>query len=330
MADKGWKGVVAASVGVVLAISLLIAAFAWPAANIRPRDVPIGVAGPTAAVEQVRERLETSQPGAFEITGYADEQAVREAIENRDIYGAIVAGGPPTVLSAPAGSPLVAQVLDGVAAAISGTKPAISTQVVALPAEDPRGAGFSAGALPMVLGALVTGIAVALLIGSIGLRLVALGTASIGAGLAAAALLGPWLGILPGGYVETAAVIALGFAAGGAVLIGFESVFGQPGIGVGALLLMVVGNPISGATSAPEMLPTGWGALGQWLPPGALTTLLRSISYFDGAGGARPTAILLGWTVIGITLAAIGARRRAAARPTETPPPALVESHPSR
>ena len=53
---------------------------------------------------------------------------------------------------------------------------------------------------------------------------------------------------------------------------------------LGALIALLLGNPLSGLTSAPELLPSGWGAFGQWLPQGANATLLRSTAFFDGAG----------------------------------------------
>ena len=62
-------------------------------------------------------------------------------------------------------------------------------------------------------------------------------------------------------------------------------------------------------TSAPEMLPTGWATLGQLLPPGATGTLLRSVAFFDGAGGTRALWILVGWVVLGLALAVLGSRR---------------------
>lgn len=309
MTKHSLRHIIGATVVAALLVSVFVAAFAWPAANLRPRDVPIGVAGPEPFVAEVEQRLATAQPDGFDITAYDDAGAAREAIRNREIYGAVVAGQPPTVLTAPAGSAVVAQALEGVAAGIHQVAPVPTEQVVPLPTGDPRGIGFSAGALPMVLGALLTGIVSFLLFSTVGARLLALTTASVAAAFAAAALLGPWLGILPGGYLETTAVVALGFFAGGAMVVGSASLIGPPGIGVAAVLLMVLGNPLSGAPSAPEMLPTGWGALGQWLPPGALTSLLRSVSYFEGAGGARPAGILVAWAVLGVTLAALGARR---------------------
>jgi hypothetical protein len=48
--------------------------------------------------------------------------------------------------------------------------------------------------------------------------------------------------------------------------------------------MVLVGNPLSGISSAPERLPEPAGALGPLLPPGAGGSLLRSTAFFDGAG----------------------------------------------
>lgn len=77
----------------------------------------------------------------------------------------------------------------------------------------------------------------------------------------------------------------------------------------GVVIVMLVGNPFSGATSAAELLPAGWGAMGQLLPPGASVSLLRSTSYFDGAGTGMPLVVLSLWLVVGIVLAVVASRR---------------------
>jgi hypothetical protein len=96
-------------VPVVVAIAL--ATFAWPASNLEPRDLPFGIAGPAQAVAPFQERLERSE-GAFDLHRYDDEESARQAIEDRDIYGAIVAApGGPILLTASAASPTVAGLL---------------------------------------------------------------------------------------------------------------------------------------------------------------------------------------------------------------------------
>ncbi len=87
------------------------------------------------------------------------------------------------------------------------------------------------------------------------------------------------------------------------------------GLAVGALLALLLGNPLSGLSSAPEMLPSGWGTVGQWLPQGATATLLRSAAFFGGAGATTAIAVLSCWTVAGIALVALAAvRQRSSAR----------------
>ena len=69
----------------VLLVSIL-ALFAWPAAKTGPRDLPVGVAGPAAMEQQL-----ASQNGRFDVHHYASASAAREAIEDREVYGAFVA-----------------------------------------------------------------------------------------------------------------------------------------------------------------------------------------------------------------------------------------------
>lgn len=92
-------------------------------------------------------------------------------------------------------------------------------------------------------------------------------------------------------------------------MLGLGSLFGRAGVTVGALLALLLGNSLSGLTSAPELLPSGWGALGQWLPQGANATLLRSTAFFDGAGATMAIVVLTCWALAGTTLIVIAGLR---------------------
>jgi hypothetical protein len=75
---------------VPLAVAVVLALFAWPSAKQEPRDLPVAVAGPPAAVQAMEKQL-TARDGAFDVQRYPDEAAARDAIEDRDVYGAFVA-----------------------------------------------------------------------------------------------------------------------------------------------------------------------------------------------------------------------------------------------
>jgi len=291
-------------------LTVLLIAFAWPAARSEPREVPLAVAGPESAVAQVAKGLEQAMPGGFELTAVPDRAAAVQKIEDRDVYGAIVLDPrQPEVLTASAGSPAVAQILTQLSARLSPEAPAKVTDVVPLPADDPRGAGLAAGALPLVLGGIIAAALLTQLVRSGAKRMAGAVTFAITGGLALAAVLQFWLGSFEGNYLANAGVIALSIAAVSLTLLGLEWLLGRAGLALGAAVMMLLGNPLSGLTSAPEMLPSGWGALGQLLPPGAAGTALRSVSFFDGAGAAGPFVVLTCWLVAGLTLCGLGALR---------------------
>jgi hypothetical protein len=102
-------------------------------------------------------------------------------------------------------------------------------------------------------------------------------------------------------------LLALAMAA---AVAGLGTLLGAGGIVLAVLVVFLLGNPLSGLTSAPELLPQPWGAVGQLLPPGAGGTLLRSVAFFDGAGAATPAWVLGAWAAGGLLLAAATAGSR--------------------
>ncbi|MGQ4382490.1 ABC transporter permease [Streptomyces sp. SAS_270] len=317
-------------IAVIVLIPVLAAlalwSFAWPAARTAPRDLPLGVAGPAVATAQLEKQL-TAREGAFEIHRYADEAAARSAIEGRTVYGAVVATAHgPKLLTASAASPLVAQLLQQ---AVAGQAPAgtevTTVDVVAASADDPRGAALTASVLPLALAGVAAG-AVVTLLGLRGVRAVAalVGAAAL-IGTVAAALAGSWLGVLTGNWWAEAAVLGLSTLAVSAAVAGLAALIGNSGIGLGAMLITLFGNSFSGAASAPQMLPEPVGTIGQWLPPGAGTTLLRSVSFFDGAAATGPALTLAWWAALGLGAVLLGSALKA----RRTSPEPAVEHRPS-
>jgi hypothetical protein len=315
---------VAATVGLLtVIISVLLTAFAWPAVRSTVHDVPIAVAGPAPAVQQVTAALEQRLPGAFEVTAVDGTAAAEQLIRDREAYGAIdLTSGKPQVITASAASAPVAQTLQALAAGLAqGETPAVAARdLVPLPSDDPRGAGL---ALPLVIGGIMAAALLTARLRGTGRRVTGALAFAITGGLAMAAILQYWLGSLGGDYLANAGGIALSIGATALTLLGLESLLGTAGLGIGAAVMMLVGNPLSGVASAPQMLP-GWsGALGQLLPPGAGGSLLRSTAFFDGAGATHAVVVLLSWLAFGAQLcvaSALRARRRPAEVAAEPAP----------
>ncbi len=312
---RGERALIAiVAVPVVLAIAILT--FAWPSANLAPRDLPIGVAGPAELTQPIEERL-SEHEGAFDVHHYPDREAAGRAIEDRDVYGAVVATpGGPLVLTASGASPVVAGLLEQAVAPPQASGGARAVDVVPADPDDPRGAAFGSLVLPLVLASVIAGVMVSVLGRPGWVQVVAIGGAALAGGLVATALVQSWLGVLEGDWIANAGVLALTVAAVATLLAGLNALAGHIGLAFGAVAMILIGNPWSGISSAPELLPTGIGQTGQLLPPGAGGNLLRSTAFFDGAGAGRHLAVLLAWTAIGLGAMWAGAllRRRRATR----------------
>lgn len=313
-------------VGLAALLTLLVTAFCWPAVRTAPRDVPLAVAGSPAAVAQVQAALAQARPDAFHVEPVADEAAARAAIADRSVDGALVLSEHgATMLTVPAAGAAtatalgqVAQALDAQLLAAQGiTVPvAVTTQVaVAGGPGDGAGAGFPALVLPTVIGSLMTGAAAGFVVRGAGRRLVTLGTASVLGALGVVAVAGSWLGVVTFGWAQVGVVTLAVLAIAGTVC-GAVAVAGPIGAAVAAPVLLLLGNPLSGASTGPHLLPDGWAQLGAALPPAALVQALRSAAFFDGAGAGVPVLVLTAWATVGVLLVLAGAllvrRRRAA------------------
>ncbi len=309
-------------VALTVALSAVLAMFVGLAVNSAPNGVRLAVAGPPQAIDQITAGIaQVAGPDAFEISVVADESAARTALQEREADGAIVVGpAGPTMLTASAGSPAISQLLTAAAAGLGGeaaTGPAV-VDVVALPSGDSRGVGLASGSLPMIIAGLALGALAALRLRD---RWTVLATVAGGAIVIAIsfAAVFSWLGVASGAFWAMAGAIALTVAASGLVVAGLVRLLGAAGAGLGALLLVLIGNPMSGIATSPRLLPSPWGELGQLLPTGAGGTLVRTATYFPSASVWGPVLVLVIWAAIGAGMVLIGRRK-----PAATAAPALA------
>lgn len=311
------RAMLAAPLGLAILFSVVLLAFGLPGVKAEPHDVPIGVAGPAQAVQQVSGALAEREAGAFAVTSYADEAALAAAIRDREVYGGLaVSAKGPKLLTASAGSPVVAQALTAIGTGLASQQGAVleSQDVVPLTADDPRGAGLAVSPLPMLIGALVPVFAVTRVGRRLGSQVVGVLVSALASGFAFAAVLHYGFGSVSGSYLAESAAISAVVGATGLALLGLHTLMGAKGLGLGAAVLVLLGNPLSGATSAPEFLPQAWSAIGQGMPPGAGNQLLRSVAFFEGAGAAQPMLVLGCWALAGMLLVGAGAAARRSGR----------------
>jgi hypothetical protein len=272
---------------VPVVVGLVLTLFAWPSARLEPRDLPIGVVGAAPAAPE----------DAFEVHRYDDEAAARDAISDREIYGAWVATPDGMkVLTSSAGSSMVAQLMTH-AAQEAGVK-----EVEDVAPATAHAAALPSSVLPMLIAGILTGVLATVLtssaLGRVGLLL----GGSVLGGLVATAIVQSWLGVVGGSWFANAGALSLTILAIAATIAGLKAWFGEAGLIAGALAMVLVGNPFSGVGAAPEMLPQPVGGIGQLMPPGAGGNLLRSTGFFDGAAAGGYALVLVVWAVAGLAL----------------------------
>jgi hypothetical protein len=173
----------------------------------------------------------------------------------------------------------------------------------------PHGAALGSSVLPLMLVGIVTGVLAALSAPGLVRRAGLLLGGSLLAGLSGALVVQSWLDVVRGDWLANAGVLALTVLAIAATVTGLYAVLGERGALLGALTMVLVGNPFSGVGSAPELLPEPVGGVGQLMPPGAGGNLLRSTGFFDGAAAGGHVAVLATWALAGLALLIVADRQ---------------------
>ncbi len=308
------------TVGLSVILTLLLAVFIMPSLKSGAHDLPVGIVGDPAAVEQVDAGLASTAPDAFSLSGYDSAAELTDAIERRDIVGGFVlqADGVETYVAS-AGSVAISSTITatGTALATQLGVEAVTTDVVPLPADDPTGVGIGGLAFPLVFGGIVPAVAYrAIFPRRLGWAVGGIVAFSAVGGIVVAAVLAFLFGsITTAAFWPVAGAMALGIAALALPLAGLKELFGAKGFTIVAMLMMFVGNPLAGIATSAAWLPGWLGAIGQALPPGSAGTLVRAVAYFGGAGGLGAALILAAWTAAGVVMLAVAVsrQRRAAA-----------------
>ena len=182
-----------------------------------------------------------------------------------------------------------------------------TTAVVPLSDSDTSGSGIAIAAFPLVMGGTIGGVLSLTLIKGTWRRFATASLYAVIAGALTALILSTWFGFIPGDFATLWAAFGATYLATASFMIGMGALLvPAAGLGVGAVVTMFIGNPISGATMPSAFLPGAWGQIGQMMVPGASSTLLRSIAYFPEAATSGQWLVLGSWIAFGLLTGVIG------------------------
>lgn len=298
------------ALGVVLFVqALFVLSYVGALHHPKPHKVAFGVVGTSPLPIAVGKQF------SLKTTQYSDESAARDAIDQREIDGALVVGpSGSTLIVAPAASPAGATALGNAfgAAAVALRQKLVVVQVHPLPSGDASGTVSFLVVMTLIIGGYLSS-TIAMAFGGQGTRrrrLASLALAAVIGALLTDTLAGPVLGAVPtskflvlwGLFILVMMSVAFATAA-------LQTVLGAAGTLVVVVVFVIFGAPASGGTVPTDYLPAIWRIFGPYLPAGAGTTAVRNTIYFDGNGIATSLIVLACYLVLG-AVAVIGIRQR--------------------
>lgn len=338
-ATSRWGTVCGVVSATTLALTLLVLAFVWPSAEAEPDGMSVAVAGPSEAVDGFTQAAGNELGEIVDLVSVGDRPAAVEGIKQRDFIGALVLEQEPEVLTASANG----QVPDAIMAEISsrlqsivseqayagvaegmpesevpGSLPMVqNTDVAPYSDGDPNGVGMTTAGIPLTVGALLVSVLISFSVVGRWQRVSAVLGFGIGAGFVLALVLGSWLQVYPGVFGTVWLALTLSLTATSALFVGMHSILGKRGLGLSAVLTLFAAMPWAAFAVPYQFLPAALGHIGQWLIPGATTTLTRTVSYFPDASVTMPWWVLTAWVIFGLGLATLAPRGQHHSRATE-------------
>jgi len=129
--------------------------------------------------------------------------------------------------------------------------------------------------------------------------------------------MGTWLaGDYGSGFWVATGLVALSSAAVGAVVAGSGRLLGAAGVGLAALIVVLLDLVSSGGPLGSQLLPDLYRWMAPGMPVAQLYSGMRGALYFDNAGIGNSIAVLSAWLAGGVVLMLLGelVRRGSTAR----------------
>jgi hypothetical protein len=290
------------AIAAAVAGALLTLSFTYADHRPAPHGVRIAVVASAPVTNHIAAALRQAAPGAFRVTAVPSAAAARATLQDQQARGALVLGGGERaqILTAGAAGSALEQV---VATALGRVATAAHLRASVQDVVPPNSADRSG----LVTFVFELGLLVPSVVGSVGLYLVGLrmrvwwrvAAAWLFAALVAALgtlVVASGFGALPG---HSAAVFGIGMLGALAFILATaaaQTTLGLPATALMAILLVFVGNAVSGGSVPTAMLPDVYREISPWLPNGAIVHGVRAVVYFGGHGVGQPLLALALWT----------------------------------
>ncbi|WP_406458763.1 DUF3533 domain-containing protein [Streptomyces sp. NBC_00876] len=288
----------------------------------KPHRIPIVVVAPVAVESELVTRLNALPGEPLHVNAVSDRAQARSRLLERSADAALfvnATGRSDTLLVATAGGPSAADAAAKVVLAVerSQNRAMVVRDIRPPAAGDSRGLSSFYLVLSWTIGGYLAASALNMAAGSKRptlrrtlVRLAAMVPYAFVSGIGGAIIVGPVLNCLPGAFWDLVGIGTLVVFASGAVGVALQSLAGTVGLGLTILIFTILGNPSSGGVYPSSLLPPFWAAIGQALPPGAGTTVVRNTVYFNGNATTGALWILGAWAFGGIAVAVLSAAMR--------------------
>ncbi|MGW0485335.1 ABC transporter permease [Nonomuraea sp. NPDC003214] len=287
------------------AAGLFAGSYTYAMARPAPHRIPVAVVGTGDAVKRAAfvAGMDGALDAALDLREFPTYAGAARAVEEQRVFGVVRVYGDRAWLDvAGAAGASVAQLLAeaaprvgariGVAVTVRDVKP--------LQRGDPRGLALFYISLAAVIIGFVG--AIQLSVHARGLkpleRIGFTAAYALAGGFAIAAVVDWLLGALSLPFVESWLILALTMFTSGMVFTMFNTLMGRWAMVPTWGVMVLIGNPSSGGAVSWPLLPSPFGAIGRWLPPGASVNAQHTAVYFGGHQHPLPFLVLAGWAAV--------------------------------
>jgi hypothetical protein len=289
------------------AAGLFAGSYTYALADPTPRHIPTAVVGETdpggrraAFVQGMEERLGSS----LALNHHPSYAAAKDALEAQEAFAIIrlsPAKGVELDVASAAGSS-VAELLQQAAPKVADDVgvPVTVQDLKPLQVGDPRGLALFYISLAAVILGFVGAIQLSVHARALHPpeRIAFTAAYAVLGGLAIAVVVDWLLNAINLPFAHSWLILSLTMFASGMVFTMFQTLFGRWAVLPTWVLMVMLGNPSSGGAVSWPLLPSPFGVIGRWLPPGAAVNAQHTAVYFPGSLHVQPYACLAGWAVL--------------------------------